>query len=138
MSNDTNKGYQFKVVNGVVTAVYEIKNGRVKLEKMDRNETWSIEGDSILKTETEHGRMEVTRYSDFNGDGIFAKVSKTFAPAMAVLPHDAASPDLLGWHEQSETHAVSNHSSEVSHVEWHTQLIGVVSGAETPTVAHWH
>lgn len=45
MSNDANKGYQFTVLNGAVSAVYEIKNGRMKFEKMDRDETWTVDGD---------------------------------------------------------------------------------------------
>ncbi len=78
MSNDANKGYQFTVVNGAVTAVYEIKNGRAKFEKMDRDESWSVEGNNIVKTETEHGRIETTIFSDIDGDGIFAKMSKSY------------------------------------------------------------
>lgn len=78
MSNDANKGYQFTVLNGVVSAVYEIKNGRVKFEKMDRDETWTVDGANIVKTEAEHGRVETTVYSDIDGDGIFAKMSKSY------------------------------------------------------------
>jgi Ca2+-binding RTX toxin-like protein len=78
MSNDANKGYKFTVVNGAVTAVYEIKNGRAKFEKMDRDESWSVDGNNIVKTETEHGRIETTIFSDIDGDGIFAKMSKTY------------------------------------------------------------
>ena len=81
MSNDANKGYQFTVVNGAVTAVYEIKNGRAKFEKMDLNESWSVDGNNIVKTETDHGRIETTVYSDIDGDGIFAKMSKTYGTA---------------------------------------------------------
>ena len=81
MSNDANKGYQFTVVNGAVTAVYEIKNGRAKFEKMDRDESWSVDGNNIVKTETEHGRIETTIFSDIDGDGIFAKMSKFYGAA---------------------------------------------------------
>jgi Ca2+-binding RTX toxin-like protein len=81
MSNDANKGYQFTVVNGAVTAVYEIKNGRAKFEKIDRDESWSVDGNNIVKTETEHGRIETTIFSDIDGDGIFAKMSKTYGTA---------------------------------------------------------
>lgn len=81
MSNDANKGYQFTVVNGAVTAIYEIKNGRAKFEKMDRDESWSVDGNNIVKTETEHGRIETTIFSDIDGDGIFAKMSKTSVAA---------------------------------------------------------
>ncbi len=78
MSNDSNKGYKFNIANGAVTAVYEIKNGRAKFEKMDRDETWTVDGANIVKTESEHGRIETTIYSDINGDGIFAKMSKSY------------------------------------------------------------
>ncbi|MEY3409730.1 MAG: Serralysin precursor [Pseudomonadota bacterium] len=81
MSNDANKGYQFTVVNGAVTALYEIKNGRAKFEKMDRDESWSVDGNNIVKTETEHGRIETTIFSDIDGDGIFAKMSKSYGAA---------------------------------------------------------
>ena len=85
MSNDANKGYQFTVINGAVTAVYEIKNGRAKFEKMDRDETWSVDGANIVKPETEHGRIETTVYTDANGDGIFAKMSKSYGTDSALL-----------------------------------------------------
>ena len=85
MSNDANKGYQFTVVNGAVTAVYEIKDGRAKFEKMDRDESWSVDGNNIVKTETEHGRVETTVYSDIDGDGVFSKMTKSYGTAAATV-----------------------------------------------------
>ena len=79
MSNDSNKGYKFNILNGAVTAVYAIKNGRTKFEKMDRDEVWSVDGSNVVKTEYEHGRAETTIYSDIDGDGIFAKMSKSYS-----------------------------------------------------------
>ena len=79
MSNDSNKGYKFNILNGAVTAVYEIKNGRTKFESMDRDEVWSVDGSNVVKTEYEHGRAETTTYSDIDGDGIFAKMSKSYS-----------------------------------------------------------
>lgn len=64
-----------------MTAVYEIKNGRAKFEKIDRDESWAVDGNNIVKTETEHGRIETTIFSDIDGDGIFAKMSKTYGTA---------------------------------------------------------
>ena len=96
MSNDANKGYQFTVVNGAVTAVYEIKNGRAKFEKMDRDESWSVDGNNIVKTETEHGRVETTVYSDIDGDGVFAKMTKSYGTAAATVnssTHSASGSD---------------------------------------------
>ena len=79
MSVYTNKGYKFTIVNGSVTAVYEIEKGRAKFEKMDSNETWSFDGSNVIKTEFEHGHTEITMFSDIDGDGIFNKVSKSYA-----------------------------------------------------------
>ena len=79
MSNDSNKGYKFNILNGAVTAVYEIKNGRTKFESMDRDEVWSVDGSNVVKTEYEHGRAETTIFSDIDGDGIFAKMSKSYS-----------------------------------------------------------
>ena len=117
MSNDANKGYQFTVINGAVTAVYEIKNGRAKFEKMDRDETWTVDGANIIKTESEHGRIETTTYSDINGDGIFAKMSKSYG---AVNPVIANSSSLISgsdnddqWRgNNSDDHCDSGHGDD--------------------------
>ena len=37
---------------------------------MDRDETWTVDGANIVKTEVEHGRVETTVYSDIDGDGV--------------------------------------------------------------------
>lgn len=74
-----NKGYQFTITNGVVSSVYELKNGRLKRESIDADETWSVNGGDVIKTEYEHGRSEITTYSDLDGDGIYTKVSKSYA-----------------------------------------------------------
>jgi hypothetical protein len=79
MSKDATKSYQFTIVNGAVTAVYEVKNGYAKFEKMDNNEIWSVNGGNVVKTEYEHGRAEKTIYSDIDGDGIFSNMSKSFS-----------------------------------------------------------
>ena len=73
-----NKGYQFTIVNGAISSVYEIKNGRLKQEKISSDESWSLSGSDVIKTEYEHGRSEITTYSDLDGDGIYTKVSKSY------------------------------------------------------------
>jgi hypothetical protein len=69
----------------------KIKNGRAKFEKMDRDESWSVEGNNIVKTETEHGRIETTIFSDIDGDGVFAKMSKSYNTATATVNSTAHS-----------------------------------------------
>lgn len=71
-------GYQFTVVNGVVTAVSEIERGISHQERIDSNEQWSVDGVNFVKTEVEHGVTETTVYTDADGNGIYTKTSKTY------------------------------------------------------------
>ena len=79
MSNNASKGYQFTLLNGQITGVSEIKNGRIKFERMDADEAWSYDAASgqVSKTEWDDGRLETTLYADANGDGIFSKAGKS-------------------------------------------------------------
>lgn len=70
----TDKGYKFDIANGVVTAVYEVKYGRVKADRIDQNETYSTDGADILKTERNFGEVEFSLYSDSDQNGIFNEV----------------------------------------------------------------
>lgn len=68
------EGYQFDIdVNGLVTAVYEVENGRIEAERIDWNETWSFDGLDVTKTETKFGKAETSVYTDVNQDGVFQK-----------------------------------------------------------------
>lgn len=79
MSDASSKGYKFNITNGAVTAVYELKNGRLKNEGIDHNETWSVDGNNVVKSEWEHGRLQTTTYSDLDGDGVFSKGAQAAA-----------------------------------------------------------
>jgi hypothetical protein len=131
MSNDANKGYQFTVLNGAVTAVYEIKNGRAKFEKMDRDETWTVDGANIVKTESEHGRIETTIYSDINGDGIFAKMSKSYLKAIPIAGNSSAlisGSHIDGMSDQNscDHHVDTGHgNAHDAHAEFQIKLVGV-------------
>ena len=142
MSNNANKGYQFTVVNGAVKAVYEIKNGRAKFEKMDRDESWSVDGNNIVKIETEHGRIETTIFSDIDGDGIFAKMSKSYGTASSTAAVNSSTHSASGsdnddlwrgntnddqWHGR---HDHSQASDGIDHdwstaAEFQTELVGL-------------
>ena len=68
------EGYQFDIdVNGVVTAVYEVENGRIEAERIGWNETWSFDGLDVTQTETKFGKVETSVYTDVNQDGVFQK-----------------------------------------------------------------
>ena len=75
------EGYQFNITGNTVNSVYEFEHGRLKLERMDADETWSFDGSSVTKTEYEHGRLEITTYSDLDGDGIYTVSGKSYGAA---------------------------------------------------------
>jgi hypothetical protein len=75
MSSHSSKAYKFVVQNGMVTAAYEVEDGTTKLESVDRNETWSVNANLVIKTKYEDGQREITVYSDDDGNGIYAKAS---------------------------------------------------------------
>lgn len=79
MSKHATEGYQFNIINGVVAAVYESSDGHLKQKEMDANDVWAIQGNTVVKTELNHGRVQMTTYADANGDGIYAKVSKFYS-----------------------------------------------------------
>ncbi len=64
-------GYRFTLTSGTITGVQEMEKGRWQNEKIDRNESWSITADGVVKTETDRDGTEVTLYTDANGDGVF-------------------------------------------------------------------
>ena len=109
MSNDATKGYKFSIVNGAVTAVYEMKNGRAKFEKMDSHETWSVNGSNVTKTEFDHGRLETTIFSDADGDGIFMKSSNSYAATSSVTSPTPAT-GLVGASQNGYQFDVANGS----------------------------
>ena len=78
--SDDNDTYKFTIENGEVVAVYESSRRGYKLERMDRDETWSTDGTTVTKTEVDDGRLEVTVYTDVDGDGIFVKSEKYYEP----------------------------------------------------------
>lgn len=75
--------YRFSLVNGQVTNLQEYEKGRWKNEKIDRGESWSFDGTNLIQQEIKRYGMEVSTYSDFDGDGVFSKVSEVFNPAFA-------------------------------------------------------
>jgi hypothetical protein len=75
-------GYRFSLSGGAVTNLQEYDDGRWKNEKIDSNETWSFDGTNLLQNEVKRFGVEISTYSDADGDGIFTKVSEVFNPNM--------------------------------------------------------
>lgn len=76
---NSSEGYKFMFNGNTVTAVYEVENGRMELERIDRDETWSFDGTYVTKTEWDDGRLETTTYVDVNSDGLFFKTAKIYS-----------------------------------------------------------
>lgn len=71
-------GYRFTVSNGVVAQVVEVDDGRERVETPDWNETWTVQGSNVVKTESYGSILEISVYADGNGDGIFTKVLEKY------------------------------------------------------------
>lgn len=69
--------YQFDIANGVLQQAYEVSDGLVKPDYSDDNESWSIDGENVIKTESEYGIVSKTVFSDTDGDGLYERVSST-------------------------------------------------------------
>jgi hypothetical protein len=84
---------------------------------MGSDETWTVDGANIVKTESEHGRIETTIYSDINGDGIFAKMSKSYGTAGPVIANSSTLISGFDSDDQwrsnnSDDHDDSGHSND--------------------------
>ncbi len=69
--NPLEGGYRFTQSDGAITGVQEMEKGVWKTERIDRNESWSVTTDGIVKTETDRSGVETTLYTDNNGDGVY-------------------------------------------------------------------
>lgn len=81
--------YKFVIENGAVTRVYEVaRNGRLELERMDANETWTYNAltHQVTKVETSRGITETKVFADADGDGFFSRISETYARAAGSGP----------------------------------------------------
>jgi hypothetical protein len=75
--------YRFSLVNGQVSNLQEYERGSWKNENIGRNESWSFDGTNLIQQEIKRYGMEVSTYTDSDGDGIFSKVSEAFNPLLS-------------------------------------------------------
>ncbi len=77
--------YRFTFTGNSVTAVEEFDDGRWEPDRIERDESYVREGNVVIKTET--GRsgagVEITRYEDADGDGVFTKLSEIWQSSQA-------------------------------------------------------
>ena len=80
------KAFQFTIVDGQVTEVFEIENGVPEPESIDEDETYTVDSDGVVtRAEEEPIGTEITRYADIDGDGLYNRISERFA---ANVPED--------------------------------------------------
>lgn len=79
-SKNLEDSYRFSLVDGQVTGLQEYDDGRWKNERIGRNESWTFDGTSLIQQESKRYGVEVSTYTDPDGDGIFSKVSEVFNP----------------------------------------------------------
>lgn len=86
--------YRFDIQGGQVMAVYESENGRLKQERIDSDETYTVQGADVLKQEHDDGRLETTRYTDADGDGWYAETDEIYTFAGSDSYDDSHDEDI--------------------------------------------
>ncbi len=91
MSNETRNGYQFTIdsATNTVTAVAEVKNGEFRFEAIDSQESWTFDPatNTVTRTDGEPGNLEITTFTDIDGDGIFVHASTDpVLPPIVICP----------------------------------------------------
>ena len=79
-SSGGRKSFEFEITNGVVTRVFEVKDGQLRLDPIESNEVYTLDGNDVIRTEKEAFGTEIQRYSDSDGDGRYQRVSEQWIP----------------------------------------------------------
>ncbi len=69
---------RFDIQNGEITRVYEWDDGRWESESIEWGETYRLDGQDVIKTESDDGYIETTAYRD-RGDGLYAEVAQHYS-----------------------------------------------------------
>ena len=79
------KSFKFDIADGAVIAVYELDDGVWELKPIDHDgsETYTVEGDTVIRTETKPFGFEITHYEDSDGDGIYFRTAEEWVIAPA-------------------------------------------------------
>lgn len=70
-----NEKYKFTIENNSVVAIFEFENGIWQQDVIELNEFYTVDGSSVIRTETEHGFVETTLFTDIDGNGLYSKVA---------------------------------------------------------------
>lgn len=134
------KIYSFNIQEGLVTAAFKYDDGRWKQDRMDSDERYVIDGENVLRVETEHARREITIFSPLPGTpNLYVKTGESYlaaSPAQELIAdgdysgstsgHEALEGSESGTsatdhdeaHETRESHGVgASHDDAHEHVD---------------------
>lgn len=80
----SHKTFQFTIVDGEVTQVFEIKDGVPEPKSIDDDgsETYGVDSDGVVtRTEVKPFGTEITRYADIDGDTFYNRISELWQSA---------------------------------------------------------
>lgn len=80
----SHKAFQFTIVDGEVTQVFEIKDGVPEPKSIDDDgsETYGVDSDGVVtRTEVKPFGTEITRYADIDGDTFYNRISELWQSA---------------------------------------------------------
>jgi len=60
-----------------VKKVEEYDNGVWRAERIEKGESWTFDGSSLIHREREHGALQTSTFTDADGDGIFTRVDRS-------------------------------------------------------------
>ncbi len=94
-SSGNHKQFKFEIADGQVTAVFELKDGELKSKSLTDNgrKSYTVDGNDVIRTELKPFGTEITRYSDTDGDGTYARVSEQWQVSSNI---NGVTPKLTG------------------------------------------
>ena len=109
---------KFEIVNGLVVRVFEFEHGQWQQEYPEPGESYHVSGDSIIKTENEHGQQEIEVYLKTPGSDTYYQTHESSSQG-----HDGLDQD----HSDDHDHKVTSdgHDNEHESYPFDTRVDGV-------------
>lgn len=89
----SDKQYTFTIVNGVVTAYFEVENGVTEKESIDDRDSFVIDGSRITHTRNSSDGTRTTVFSDPEGDGFYRILSVSNRDSSIDVQDDSSDVD---------------------------------------------
>ena len=134
---NSQKFYAFNIQNGLVTTAFKYDDGRWKQDPMDTDERYVIDGQNVLREETEHARREITIFSPLQGTpDLYVKTGKSYLQASSAqeLIDDADFSGSTSGHEAFEVH--ESHGVGESNDDSHLHVDGTEDDDEFEVAEH--